>query len=371
MAVKTVAILGAGHGGFAAAADLAARLLGRLQARNADRLGRARARRHRGARCRAGLCADPTYTTDVKEAVSGADLIMLVVPSVAHEPYARALAPLLDGSQPIFLNPGHTGGGLHFLHELRKAGYTGPFKICETVSLTYVTRMEGPATVGIYSYIKHLGFGALPGKYTGEIRSDQATVSGHPQTDQRDRVRAREHERGLPSAGHDHECGLDRAYRRRLPILQGRHHAIDRACDRGGRYRAYRGREGIGRSVLPSSRPSTMRASPLGRRATAAISRAHAARARRTRPSSHPPRSTIAMYTRMSATGSCRWPRSDGSPAFRRPLSMRWYISRAFRLASTTRKTASRSKTWTSGKIHGRTPAFRRKRRLIRIDDGT
>ncbi len=68
---------------------------------------------------------------------------MLVVPSVAHEPYAKALAPLLDGSQPIFLNPGHTGGGLHFLQELRKAGYKGPIKICETVSLTDVTRMEG------------------------------------------------------------------------------------------------------------------------------------------------------------------------------------------------------------------------------------
>ncbi len=45
----------------------------------------------------------------------GADLVMLVVPSVAHEYYARALAPLIDGSVPIFINPGHTGGGLHFL----------------------------------------------------------------------------------------------------------------------------------------------------------------------------------------------------------------------------------------------------------------
>jgi opine dehydrogenase len=29
--------------------------------------------------------------------------------------------------------------------------------------------MEGPATVGIYSYIKQLGFGALPGKHTDEM----------------------------------------------------------------------------------------------------------------------------------------------------------------------------------------------------------
>lgn len=169
--VKSIAILGAGHGGFAAAADLTSRGFEvRLQARNADRLKDLRARGGIEARgIVKGHVAIPNTTTDVKEAVTGADLIMLVVPSVAHEPYARALSFLLDGSQPIFLNPGHTGGGLHFLHELRKAGYKGPIKTCETVSLTYVTRMEGPATVGIYSYIKQLGFGALPGKHTDEM----------------------------------------------------------------------------------------------------------------------------------------------------------------------------------------------------------
>ena len=35
-------------------------------------------------------------------------------------------------------------------------------KLGETVSLTYVTRMEGPATVNIYSYMRKQKFGALP-----------------------------------------------------------------------------------------------------------------------------------------------------------------------------------------------------------------
>jgi opine dehydrogenase len=171
MAVKTVAILGAGHGGFAAAADLSRRGYEvRLQARNPERLADLRKCGSIEARgIVQGHVPIAMTTTEVAEAARGADLIMLVVPSVAHEPYARVLAPLLDGSQPIFLNPGHTGGGLHFLHELRKAGYRGPIKTCETVSLTYVTRMEGPATVGIYSYIKQLGFSALPGKHTDEL----------------------------------------------------------------------------------------------------------------------------------------------------------------------------------------------------------
>jgi opine dehydrogenase len=169
--VRSVAVLGAGHGGCAAAADLGKRGYSvRLHARNAARLAPLRAKGGIEARGIAqGLVPVDCMTTDLAEAVHGADLIMLVVPSVAHEHYARALAPLIDGSQPVFINPGHTGGGLHFLHELRGAGYRGPIRSCETVTLTYITRMEGPAIVNIYSYTKRLRFAALPGKHAAEM----------------------------------------------------------------------------------------------------------------------------------------------------------------------------------------------------------
>jgi opine dehydrogenase len=166
MKVRSVAVLGAGHGGCAAAADLGKRGYSvRLHARNAERLAPLRAQGGIEARGIAqGLVPIDLLTTDVAEAVRGADLIMLVVPSVAHEHYARSLAHIIDGSQPLFINPGHTGGGLHFLHELRSAGYRGPVRSCETVTLTYITRMEGPGTVNIYSYTRRLGFAALPGR---------------------------------------------------------------------------------------------------------------------------------------------------------------------------------------------------------------
>src|SRR5271169_4029706 len=153
MSIRTVAVLGAGHGGCAAAADLGRRGYEvRLHARSAERLAPLRQRGGIEARgVQQGLVPVALLTTDLAEAIGGADLIMLVVPSVAHEPYARALAPLIDGSQPIFLNPGHTGGGLHFLHALRRAGNRRPIKLCETVTLTYIARMEGPASVNIYS----------------------------------------------------------------------------------------------------------------------------------------------------------------------------------------------------------------------------
>jgi len=171
MSIRTVAILGAGHGGCAAAADLGRRGFEvRLHARSDERL--APLRRRGGIEVRGvqqGLVPVALMTTDLAAAVRGADLIMLVVPSVAHAPYARALAPLIDGSQPVFLNPGHTGGGLHFLHELRRAGYRGPLRSGETVTLTYITRMEGEATVAIYSYTRRLRFAALPGRHAAEM----------------------------------------------------------------------------------------------------------------------------------------------------------------------------------------------------------
>jgi opine dehydrogenase len=101
--------------------------------------------------------------------LDGADMVMLVVPSIAHEHYAKALAPILKPELPVFLNPGHTGGGLHFVHELRKAGYHEDLQTCETVTLTYIARMEGPATVGIYSYVRCLRCGAFPGKFLARL----------------------------------------------------------------------------------------------------------------------------------------------------------------------------------------------------------
>jgi opine dehydrogenase len=167
VSIKTVAVLGAGHGGCAAAADLGRRGYGvRLHARNAERLKPLRERGGVEVRgVQQGLVPIDLATTDLKAAVRGTDLIMLVVPSIAHEPYARALAPLIDDGQPIFLNPGHTGGGLHFLHALRQAGYRGRVMSCETVTLTYITRMEGLATVNIFSYTTQLRFAALPGRH--------------------------------------------------------------------------------------------------------------------------------------------------------------------------------------------------------------
>src|SRR6202451_33125 len=126
MSIRTGGVLLAAHGGCVAPHHRRRGYRVRLHARSAERLAPLRERGGIEVRgVQQGLVPVDLMTTDLAEAVRGADLIMLVVPSVAHEPYAQALAPLIDAGQPVFLNPGHTGGGLHFLHEMRRAGYRG------------------------------------------------------------------------------------------------------------------------------------------------------------------------------------------------------------------------------------------------------
>ena len=165
MPVSSIAILGAGHGGLAAAADLGLRGYEvRLHARREQTLDPVR---ERGGIDLKGTGVVPVQvlTTSIAEAVTGADLVMTVVPSVAHSDYAALLAPVLQPEQPVFVNPGHTGGALHLVEELRKAGFNRPIQTCETVTLTYICRKTGPAGVDIFSHVRNLKFAAFPGRH--------------------------------------------------------------------------------------------------------------------------------------------------------------------------------------------------------------
>jgi opine dehydrogenase len=167
--IRRVAILGAGHGGCAAAADLTLRGFEvRLHARSPERveaLGRGITLRRDGSE----RVAQPALVTpDLTAAVPGADLVMLIVPAHAHEACARALVPFLSESTVVMLNPGHTGGSLHFATSLARLGAPVP-ALCETVTLTYICRLEGPATVAIYRETAGLRFAALPAARTEEL----------------------------------------------------------------------------------------------------------------------------------------------------------------------------------------------------------
>jgi opine dehydrogenase len=166
--IRRVAVLGAGNGGCAASAILT--LKGyevRMHSRSEERLAPLMGGITLGGEYR-GVVKIDLVTTDLRTVVSGADLVMMVVPSVAHAGYARALAPILNPSQVVYLNPGHTGGALHFATVLREAGGPSP-PLCESSTLTYICRMEEEAKVCVYRETTNLRFAALPARITEEL----------------------------------------------------------------------------------------------------------------------------------------------------------------------------------------------------------
>jgi opine dehydrogenase len=166
-----VAILGAGNGGLAAAADLTLRGHEvRLfeHPRFADRLAPIRERggvQFSGIRC--DFAAPFLVTEDLREAVRGADLIHIVTPAFGHRPMAELLVSHLAAAQPVLLNPGSTGGALEVAQILKPAGHRAP--IGETSMLTYVCRAIAPGNV-LLTHVPHMWhLAAFPASGTGQL----------------------------------------------------------------------------------------------------------------------------------------------------------------------------------------------------------
>ncbi|HZD17740.1 MAG TPA: NAD/NADP octopine/nopaline dehydrogenase family protein [Actinomycetota bacterium] len=172
MGVEKVAILGAGNGGCAAAADLGSRgfqvrLFNRSRARLEPIIERGGLEKE-GATGE-GFVELPVVTDDLETAVEGADLVMLTVPISSHPYFAKELVPHLAPEQVLFLNPGHMGGGLFMAHEIHRLSGRTDIRTCETSTLAYGCRMKGPATINIMKTMTNLPFAAFPGKHQREL----------------------------------------------------------------------------------------------------------------------------------------------------------------------------------------------------------
>lgn len=179
MNIQSIAVLGAGNGGCAAAADLTlrgfeVRLYSRSEATLKPVIQRGGIEVIEGED--KSFAHPSSVTRDIGEAVGGAQLIVVVAPSVGHEYLGKSLAPHLSDGQIILLNPGHTGGSLHLASVLQRSGVRVGVKICETVTLTYICRLTGPARVEIYRRTAHLRWAAFPGKFAPELAGEISRI---------------------------------------------------------------------------------------------------------------------------------------------------------------------------------------------------
>lgn len=167
--MATVAILGAGAGGAAAAVELtAAGHAVSLWNRSPATLEPFRAAggvRHAGA-LGDGFTALERITPSLAEALEGADVALVCLPALAHDAVADALLEA-RAELPVVLNPGHTGGALHLAARM---GAAAP-PLAELSTLTYVARKPEPDTVRVTGVAGRVRGACLPG---GETALDWA-----------------------------------------------------------------------------------------------------------------------------------------------------------------------------------------------------
>lgn len=159
-----IAVLGGGHGCYAAAADLAeqgheVRLWRRDAAALAPVIGAGRIvlKDYRGRR----EIAIALAAADIGAAVRGAELILVPTPAFSQTDIARAMAPHLADGQVVFLPPG-TFGSVVMAREARAAGCTARVAFAETGTLPYLARKHGTAEVAITTRATRLPTGVFP-----------------------------------------------------------------------------------------------------------------------------------------------------------------------------------------------------------------
>ncbi len=179
-----IAVLGGGHGCYAAAADLSeAGHEVRLWRRDAAALqpvletGRIVLKDADGAR----EVPIARATADIGDALRGAELIVVPSPAGAQADIARAMAPHLEDGQVVFLPPG-TFGSFVMSRLVRECGSRAAVRWAETGTLPYLARKHGEREVNVTIRALRLPTGVYPAKHADEalavIRQAYPSVHG-------------------------------------------------------------------------------------------------------------------------------------------------------------------------------------------------
>jgi opine dehydrogenase len=168
--MSRIAILGAGNGGCAAAADLTLRghsvalfdlpqfehLLKPIQEWGGlEIMGE-------------GVAKIATVTTNIAEAMAGAEFIFNPVPAFAHELFARTCAPHVVSGQTI-VTWGKGGACLIYGKTFRDLGVTADVALGDTNTLPYGATRVRPTVVRIEARVMELIAASFPGRLMDRV----------------------------------------------------------------------------------------------------------------------------------------------------------------------------------------------------------
>lgn len=118
---------------------------------------------------RRGMATLNMVTTDLEEAVSGVDVILIAVPAYGHETFHKALVECLEYGQTVVNVPGNWGA-LKLFNLLRKDNMGKRVRIAETDVCMHICRASeswlGPGKVRVILERASIQVAAMPASYT-------------------------------------------------------------------------------------------------------------------------------------------------------------------------------------------------------------
>lgn len=179
--IRKIAVLGAGSGGFMCAADLGS--MGYEVALFSREPGRVKGVKEKGEIEVLDIDSKPTgmrgkvslVTSDIREAVKGAQVILNPIPYFACEEYARLVAPHLEeGQVVVYLGKG--GACLTWAKVLRELVIRKKVYLADTNTLPYGASRMGECQVRLENRTQNLILGAFPGRDVDAVAQVMETL---------------------------------------------------------------------------------------------------------------------------------------------------------------------------------------------------
>jgi len=170
--MKDIAIVGAGNGGCAMAADLTLRgfHVRLCEIYLPNRISELK--KHGGIELTGaagkGLLCPKLMTTSIEEAIKDVNIIFFTIPAVGLEFHVHKLISYLKPGQIIILTPGAVGSTLFVTNLLNHEKVDNIF-VGETCTLPYGCRLTNPFHVEVYDVAKEVLFAMLPDIKTEEV----------------------------------------------------------------------------------------------------------------------------------------------------------------------------------------------------------
>src|SRR6056297_1533535 len=116
-----------------------------------------------------GFAKMNAVTTDLKKAMKGCEMLMVVTPAFAHRELAENMAPYLEDGQIIVLHPGRTCGALEVRQMITKINSGVDVTVAEAQTLIYAARRHGENSATIHGVKNKVTLAAIPTSRTGFV----------------------------------------------------------------------------------------------------------------------------------------------------------------------------------------------------------